>query len=114
MRQSIQNPKSKIQNQRYEDFIDWCEHCAKVEDKATHRNIAFNLYPCQKVVATLLLEKKWLWILKARRLGLTWLLAAYSAWLITQKENRLIVVLNQNKEYACDFLDRVRTILDNL
>jgi hypothetical protein len=112
-------PKRSVEKQKPEpakaaEFIDWCKDYAKVEDKNSHQNIAFELYPCQKAVAELLIQRNWLWILKARRLGLTWLLAAYAAWLITQNQNRTIVVLNQNKEYACDFLDRVRLILDNL
>ena len=96
------------------EFIDWCEDYVFVEDKLTHGAVPFRLYPCQRRVAERLARGEWLWILKARRLGLTWLLAAYAAWLFTQKENRTIVVLNQNKEYAGDFLDRIRQIMDRL
>ena len=96
------------------NFIDWCETYAFVEDKLSHGPVLFKLYDCQKRVARDLTDGQWLWILKARRLGLTWLLAAYATWLLTEHENRTIVVLNQNREYAMDFLSRVRSILDGL
>jgi phage FluMu gp28-like protein len=95
-------------------FTDWCEAYARVEDKRSHRAIPFRLYECQKRVAWQLEAKHWLWILKARRLGLTWLLAAYAVYLMTEKENQTIVVLNQTREYAQDFLERMRLILDHL
>ncbi len=96
------------------DFADWCEAHAYVECKLAHRVVPFNLYPCQRRVADLLEARQWLWILKARRLGLTWLLAAYATWLLTEHENRTILVLNQSKDYAQDFLERMRLILQHL
>lgn len=96
------------------DFVYWCEQYVWVEDKDSHDAIRLQLYDCQKRVAEHLVAKDWLWILKARRLGLTWLLAAYSVWLISSHDNRTIVVLNQTKEYAQDFLDRCRFIQDRL
>ena len=95
-------------------FARWCESHAYVECKISHRSVPFKLYPCQQRVAALLEQKKWLWILKARRLGLTWLLAAYATWLLTEHENRTVLVLNQSKDYAQDFLDRMRSILERL
>lgn len=98
----------------YEGFIYWCRNYVYVEDKETHKAIKFDLWPCQEKVARDLVMGKWLWILKARRLGLTWLLVAFCLWLVTFFSNRQCVVLNQDKEYAKDFLDRVRFIQDEL
>ena len=95
-------------------FAAWCESHAYVECKIKHRHVPFKLYPCQQRIAGLLEQKKWLWILKARRLGLTWLLAAYATWLLTEHENRTVLVLNQSKDYAQDFLDRMRSILEHI
>lgn len=97
-----------------DDFVYFCEQYVWVEDKESQQPIRLTLYECQKRVARQLVAGDWLWVLKARRLGLTWLLAAYAVWLITCKLNRSVCVLNQSKEYAQDFLDRVRFILDKL
>ncbi len=98
----------------YEGFIYWCETYALVEDKDSQRAIPFKLWACQKKVAKLLVNHKWIWALKARRLGLTWLMVAYAVWLITFFPNRQIVVMNQDVTYAKDFLDRFRFVQDQL
>ena len=96
------------------DFIAFCETQVFVEDKYSHRPVRFKLWPCQKRVAQQLVAGDWLAILKARRLGLTWLLVAYAVWLLRCRSNRQIVVVNQDKEYAQDFLDRVRFVQGRL
>ncbi len=88
----------------------FCSKYVYVEDKESGGKVLLELYDCQKRVATMLVKKDWLWILKARRLGLTWLLAAYSVWLVTFHPNKTVIVLNQSKEYAHDFIDRCRFI----
>ena len=62
----------------------------------------------------MLVKKDSLWIVKARRLGLTWLLAAYAIWLVTFHANRTVLVLNQSAEYSQDFLDRCRFIYESM
>ena len=98
----------------YQSFTHFCEQHVYVEDKNSHAAVKFKLWPCQQRVADLLVSGEWLEILKARRLGLTWLLCAYAVWLITVRYGRQIVVVNQDKEYAQDFLERVRFIHDRL
>lgn len=87
-------------------FIYWCEEYAKIEDKDTHRAIVFKLYACQKRIIKKVFKGEWLRILKARRLGVTWLFAAYSVWLMTFKEMQTVGYLIHKKEYSEDFVDR--------
>lgn len=68
------------------------------------------MYDCQAQAAEQLCAGEWLWILKARQLGITWLMAAYVVWLVTFHERRTIAILNQDKEYAEDFISRIRLI----
>lgn len=98
----------------YRDFIRFCEDHVYVEDKQSHQAVKFKLWPGQRKVAEQLVRGEWLAVLKARRLGLTWLLVAYAAWLLTFRGNRQVVVLNQDKEYAQDFLERVRFVQERL
>ena len=107
---SVLSPQSSVLN----GFPYWCATYCQIEDKAVHSPIPFELYPCQQEVAAALLAGEWLAILKARRLGMTWLLAAYSVWLVTFHRERTIAVLCQDDEYAQDFLDKCRYILDRL
>lgn len=95
-------------------FLYWCQVYARVEDKDTHAMVPFELWPAQREVAEMLFRGDWIWGLKARRLGLTWLMVAYALWLVTFAQNRTVVVLNQNHEFAKDFLERVRAMQDAL
>ena len=98
----------------FDGFKYWCATYCLIEDKETHQAVAFKWYKCQGETAKMLCSGKWLWILKARRLGFTWLLVAYATWLTTFFLNRDVCVLNQDMEYAQDFLERVRFIQDRM
>lgn len=87
-------------------FIYWCETYARIEDKDTHRAIVFKLYACQKRIIKKVFKGEWLRILKARRLGVTWLFAAYAVWLMTFREMQTVGYLIHKKEYSEDFVDR--------
>jgi len=97
-----------------DDFAFFCSQYVYVEDKETHVPVKFKLWPAQERIAKMLVEGKSLDILKARRLGITWLLCAYAVWLTVFRGNQTVVVLNQSKEYAQDFLDRARMIYHTL
>lgn len=87
-------------------FIYWCETYARIEDKDTHRAIVFKLYACQKRIIKQVFNGRWLRILKARRLGVTWLFAAYAVWLMTFREMQTVGYLIHKKEYSEDFVNR--------
>ena len=95
-------------------FIYWCETYAKIEDKDSHRAITFRLYACQKRIIQKVFKGEWLRILKARRLGVTWLFAAYSVWLMSFREMQTVGYLIHKKEYSEDFVDRCDFIASRL
>jgi hypothetical protein len=95
-------------------FIYWTSAWCFIEDKATHRPILFKLFPCQKEFSNWLLKGEWLCLLKARRLGFTWLLAAYAVWRVLYFRMFTVTVISQDAEYAEDFLDKCRFIIDHL
>jgi len=92
----------------------FCNRFVRVEDAVTHQTVPFNLWPCQVQIAQQLERGEWLAILKARRLGMTWLLVAFALWLVLFRKHATVVVVSQDKEYAADFLDRCRFVLDQL
>lgn len=95
-------------------FLYWAAEYCQIEDKETHKPVPFNLWVSQREVIEKIFNGDWLWILKARRVGFTWLLAAYALWLVTFHAQRTIIVLNQDDDYAKDFLDKCRFILDRM
>jgi len=91
-------------------FELFCRECVMVEDADTRKAVPFNFWPCQERVAGMLCNGDWLCVLKTRRIGMTWLLAAYTVWKATFHPRQTVVVVNQSHEYAADFLDRCRFI----
>lgn len=97
-----------------EGFIFFCKNHVRIEDKESHKDIPFVLYKDQEEVIRGVFKGEWPIILKARRIGMTWLFAAYALWLCTFYSNRTVAVLNQDKDYANDFLDRVKFMIERL
>lgn len=96
------------------DFVYFCETYVQIEDADTRQLTLFKLWNAQRNVARMLQRGEWIAALKARRLGFTALLAAYAVWLVTFHKRRTVAIINQDKEYAADFLDRCRLIHDHL
>jgi hypothetical protein len=85
-----------------------------IEDKIESKPIPFDLWPSQRAILADFTEAYRLIILKARQLGLTWMCAAYSLWLCITKPLQLVVVISAKEDWAIEFLDRVKFILDRL
>lgn len=99
----------------YAGFVYWCKHYVKVPDKKGGRPVPLILYPCQKVVAREIIENgSWLWILKARQLGMTWVFAAIIMWYITFKKLWTASVMNQTLYYARQFIDKMYFVWSHL
>lgn len=89
-------------------FLRFAGHL-KIKDKKTHREIPFDFWPCQTELSADLVAGSWLLCLKARQMGMTWLVAAYALWRMTYHAYYTVVVICQNKRYAEDFVaDKVR------
>lgn len=76
--------------------------------------IKFKLWPSQLRILPLFLSAVYIFILKARQLGLTWLTAAYCLWCAIFNQNYEVVVISANEMLAIKFLDRVKFIFDKL
>jgi len=93
-------------------FTHWCANHVKIETKdgAT----PFILWPGQARVARQLVSGTWVLALKGRQVGFTWVVAAYVLWRLTFEKVYSVVVVNQEKQYAYDFIERVRYMYDHL
>ena len=95
-------------------FERFCDLYVTIWDHETKRDIKMDLFDSQRMVTGRLVLGTWLVLLKGRQLGLTWLLAAFVVWRITYSKQLLIVVFSQLKEYAKDFVKRVKYIYERL
>lgn len=79
-----------------------------IEDKVSGGLIPFTLWPFQReAVGTLNAEDR-VFVLKARQLGLTWLVLAHLLYMGTFWGNRLFLIASQSGSDAIDALHRIR------
>jgi hypothetical protein len=96
-------------------FLRFCRNHLRIKDKRSGKAIPFELWPCQESLAGDLLMNLWLICLKARQMGMTWLVAAYALWRLTYHPFYTVVVIAQGVQYAEDFVaEKVRFMYDNL
>ncbi|MCZ7645283.1 MAG: hypothetical protein M5U26_08365 [Planctomycetota bacterium] len=98
----------------YAGFAYWLTTYCWIEDKETHKRLRFKPWPAQREIGRELCAKRWLLLLKARRLGFTTLLEAYAVWRVTFFRMYRVIAIFQEKEYAQEFLQRCKAIMENL
>ncbi len=79
--------------------------------------VPFVPWPAQREVMERIEQHDKLWVLKARRLGLTWLVLHYGFWLAAfdpENLNARVLVVCKNRGDAGKLLDRVKAIHDRL
>ena len=106
----VSNESRKIWKSFAYFVLTWCW----IEDKQNKCAIRFALWPEQLRVLPRIVRAMRLIVLKARQLGLTWIVAAYVLWLAWTRALQLIVVISVNEELSIEFLDRVYFMLDRL
>lgn len=82
-----------------------------IQDKVKKRPSLFKLWPTQLKILNDIFFAMLLFIIKARQLGLTWLCAGYSLWIVIFNPMKLVIVISAKGEWAVEFLDRVYFIL---
>ena len=101
-------------NEGARGFERFCDRWVVIWDRETKRDVRMDLFESQRLVIPDLIAGTWLVLLKGRQLGLTWLLAAFVVWRIIYSRTFTIVVVNQLKDYAKDFIKRVKYIQNRL
>src|SRR5262249_58433673 len=77
--------------------------------------VPFHLWPEQRRVAGLLQENRLVVVLKARQLGLTWLVLAFGLWLMLFYPVATVLLFSRRDEEATDLLAvRLRGLYDRL
>ena len=91
-------------------FIE--RHCFIEEPDGTA--IPFKLWPFQRDVVVALEAGEPVIVLKARRLGLSWLVLCFALWLAIFNQGTRILVLCKTEGDATELLDRIRRTLDRI
>lgn len=100
--------------------IDYCknnidyyvETYCHIEDKDADELIQpFNLWEGQRKALLSMIENRLNVVLKARQLGITWLVLAISSWVLICSTGRLVVALSRTEEEAKELVRRLGVIL---
>jgi hypothetical protein len=90
------------------------EHHGRVLDPLRGGTVQWEMWPYMKGLTYLLQKHRKLVILKARQLGVTWLMASFAVWLATFNEGANILIISIGQDESAAVLDRCRFILDHL
>lgn len=74
----------------------------------------FKLWPAQVRVMWLLMLHQMVVILKARQLGISWLVCGYALWLCLFNEGRVVLIFSKGQDEADEMLRRIGVIYDGL
>ena len=97
-------------------FLEFLTKAVKIEDRdVVGLAIPFELWPKQMDAAQAIQEQKKVIVLKARQLGLTWLVLAYALWKMLYQEGFSVVALSKREDPdAKELIRRLTFILKHL
>lgn len=87
-------------------------HCTIEEPNGTV--LPFRLWPCQAEALTALQQEEAVIVLKARRLGLSWVVLAFALWLAIFQQGIRILILCKKESDATELLSRIRRMRDRI
>jgi len=91
-------------------FIE--HHCTIEEPDGTV--LPFKLWPFQRTVLRDLQDGNPVIVLKARRLGLSWVVLAFALWLAIHQQGVRVLILCKTGDDASELLDRIRRMLERI
>jgi terminase large subunit-like protein len=74
----------------------------------------FQLWPEQRRVLTIIIINALTLILKARQLGLSWLVCAYALWLSLYRPGRVVLIFSKGQDEANEMLRRIKVMYHRL
>ncbi|MBQ4062169.1 MAG: terminase family protein [Christensenellaceae bacterium] len=96
-----------------DDLIYFIENYVRIEDKDYPGvSIPFKLWPKQKEAALSIYEHKYNVIMKARQLGLSWLVLAIAAHIMMFTEGATVIGLSRTEDEAKELVRRIGTIFE--
>lgn len=88
-----------------ESFLYFCGNYVQIYDAASGQWVPFELWRAQVGVARTLLINLLVVILKARQIGLTWLVLAFALWLMIFHPAATVLLFSKGEKEAIELLD---------
>jgi len=98
------------------DVAKWIGESVTIEEPQgdTVSIIPFHLWAAQEEALSLVKKSKQVIILKARQLGLSWLLISYSVWLCIYHPSKSVLVFSKDQDSANEMIRRAKGIFNRL
>ncbi len=97
------------------DIVYFVKTYGHIEDRNSAEVIQpFRLWPEQEQALLDMLNHKWTIILKARQLGISWLVLHYACWLMVTRPGKNIIGLSRSEDEAKELVRRMKVILRNM
>ena len=98
-----------------QNIVYFTEKYGHIEDRnAPEIIVPFKLWKEQKDALEAMLNHKWTIILKARQLGISWLVLHYATWLMLCHTGRSVIGLSKSETEAKELVRRMVLILRNM
>jgi hypothetical protein len=96
-------------------IASWIASCVTIEDPQREPSIIpFDVWPAQAQLLGDLQTTRQLIILKARQLGITWLVLAYALWLCLFHASKTVIIISKDQESANETIKRARGMFTRL
>lgn len=95
------------------DLVDFVWRYVKILDP-DDGIIPFHLFRLQALVLQVFLQERRIIILKARQLGITWLVIAYCIWRCIHTPGYTAIIISRDEDAVKEVFKRVRIVLENL
>jgi hypothetical protein len=92
------------------DPIHFINHFCHIEDAARRGWVPFKLWPAQVKSLRTIAHKPQVVVLKARQLGLTWLVVCYALWLMLFRHGAGVLLFSRRENEAEELLERMRGV----
>jgi hypothetical protein len=95
-------------------FCDQYGQLDQPQGDGTVSTLPFKLWPAQTALLWRLMTTRQVLILKARQLGISWLLCAYALWLCLYHPGRMVLLFSRGQLEADELLRRVKVLYQRL
>lgn len=92
----------------------YVENYVEIYNATAQTWLPFRLWPAQRDVLRDFAAQRLLVVLKARQLGMTWLVLAYALWFLTFRAPAVILLFSLREAEAVELLARLRGMYDRL
>lgn len=106
-------PKSQSNPPKIDDWI-FSDVTIEEPQGDTVSVIPFHLWPAQRDALETIQHEPQVIILKARQLGISWLVIAYALWLCLFHANKLVMVFSKDQDSANEMIRRAKGIYNRL